>query len=100
MTVPELPPPPPDTAPPDAPRVDLAAYHPGRRCWVYRAAAWRPAVVLFATSSAATVRYRDPAGGTSTDTVTADQLHLGPEHTDPYLSDDPAASAGLGGDPR
>lgn len=60
-------------------------FGPGDRVWVHRSGSWRPGIVMYSSTTAATVRYRPAEGrGTGVDTVTAVSLAVRDED-DPYL---------------
>jgi hypothetical protein len=62
---------------------------PGDRVWVRRAGSWRPGIVMYCSTKAATVRYRPTeARGTGVDTVTAVNL-AARDDDDPFLDHAP-----------
>jgi hypothetical protein len=67
---------------------DASGYRAGARVWVHLDGAWRPAVVLYATARAVTVRFRDRTDGTSVDTVTPGHVRAGRTEHDALLDAD------------
>lgn len=82
----------PDLDPAHRPPKEIAptnSYQPADPVWIFRGGAWRPGVIMSASSRAATVTYRpNAADGTGVDTLIAPDIAPRAE-SDPVL-DNPA----------